>query len=83
MQENRHSILLEQKKNLTVSGVESVASFSEAKIVLTLVGGERMSVIGSGLKIVGFSKTNGSFTAEGTVMGISYGGKSLVSKIFK
>ncbi len=83
MQENRHSVILEQKKNLSVSGVESVASFSEAKIVLTLIGGERMSVIGSGLKIVGFSKTNGSFTAEGTIIGISYGGKSLVSKIFK
>ncbi len=83
MQENKHSIVLEQKKTLSVSGVESVASFSEAKIVLSLLGGERMSVIGSGLKIIGFSKTNGSFTAEGTVMGISYGGKSLASRIFK
>ena len=83
MQENKHLVVLEQKKSLTVSGVESVASFSEAKIILTLIGGERMSVIGSGLKIVGFSKTNGSFTAEGSILGISYGGKSLVSKIFK
>ena len=83
MQENKHSVVLEQKKNLTVSGVDSVSSFSEAKIVLTLIGGERMNIIGSELKIVGFSKTNGSFTAEGTVLGISYGGKSLVSKIFK
>jgi hypothetical protein len=83
MQENKHSIILEQKKNLTVSGVDSVSSFSEAKIVLTLIGGERMSIIGSDLKIVGFSKTNGSFTAEGTIMGLSYGGKSIVSKIFK
>lgn len=83
MQENKHSVILEQKKNLTVSGVESVSSFSEAKIVLSLIGGERMSVIGSGLKIVGFSKTNGSFTAEGTIVGLSYGGKSIVSKIFK
>ena len=83
MQENKHSVILEQKKNLTVSGVDSVSSFSEAKIVLTLIGGERMSIIGSDLKIVGFSKTNGSFTAEGTVMGLSYGGKSIVSKIFK
>ncbi|MBR2441942.1 MAG: sporulation protein [Clostridia bacterium] len=83
MQENKHSVILEQKKNLSVSGVDSVSSFSEAKIVLTLIGGERMSIIGSDLKIVGFSKTNGSFTAEGTVLGLSYGGKSLVSKIFK
>ena len=83
MQENKHSILLEQRKNLTVAGVESVASFSEVKIVLTLIGGERMNVIVSGLKITGFSKTSGAFTSEGTVTGISYGGKSLAARIFK
>ena len=83
MQENKHSVILEQKKSVSVSGVESVASFSEAKILLILIGGERMHIIGSGLKIVGFSKANGSFTAEGSILGLSYGGKSLVSKIFK
>ena len=83
MQDNKHSVMLEQRKNLSVNGVESVSSFSEVKIVLTLLGGERMSVIGSGLKITGFSKTSGTFTAEGDVMGISYGGKSLAARIFK
>lgn len=83
MQDNKHTVVLEQRKNLSVNGVESVASFSEVKISLTLLGGERMSVIGSGLKITGFSKANGTFTAEGDVMGISYGGKSLAARIFK
>lgn len=83
MQEMKHSVVIEQKKNLTVNGVESVSSFSEVKIVLCILGGERMQVVGSGLKITGFSKSNGSFTAEGEVMGISYGGKSFASKIFK
>ena len=83
MQENKHSVMLEQRKSLSISGIESVASFSEVKIVLVLLGGERMNVIGSGLKITGFSKTNGTFTAEGDVMGISYGGKSLAARIFK
>jgi hypothetical protein len=83
MQDNKHSVVLEQRKNLSVNGVESVASFSAVKILLTLLGGERMSVIGSGLKITGFSKANGTFTAEGDVMGISYGGKSLAARIFK
>ncbi len=83
MQENKHSIIIEQRKNLTVTAVESVVSFSEVKIVLSLLGGERVSVIGSGLKIIGFSKTNGTFGAEGTITGISYGGKSVVSRIFK
>ena len=83
MQENKHSVILEQRKSLSISGIESVASFSEVKIVLVLLGGERINVIGSGLKITGFSKTNGTFTAEGDVMGISYGGKSLTARIFK
>lgn len=83
MQENKHSVTIEQRKNLTVNAVESVVAFSEVKIILSLLGGERMSVVGSGLKIVGFSKTNGTFAAEGSVTSISYGGKSVVSKIFK
>ena len=83
MQENKHSLALEQKKFLTVNGVESVIAFSEAKITLSLQGGDRMFVIGSGLKISGFSKSSGVFNAEGAVLGISYGGKSLASRIFK
>lgn len=83
MQENRHLVTVEQRKNISVSGVESVAAFSEVKIVLALVGGEKMHVAGSGLKITGFSKTNGTFTAEGTISGISYGGKSFAAKLFR
>lgn len=84
MQENgKHSVELIQRKNLSVSGVESVVSFSEVKIVLSLLGGERMSVVGSGLKITGFSKQSGAFTAEGEFLGISYGAKSFAAKIFK
>ena len=83
MQDTKHSVVLEQRKTLSISGVESVGSFSEVKIVLVLVGGERLSVVGSGLKITGFSKASGSFTAEGEILGITYGGKSLAARIFK
>lgn len=83
MQDNKHSVVLEQRKSLSISGVESVGSFSEVKIVLVLVGGERLSVVGSGLKITGFSKASSSFTAEGEILGITYGGKSLAARIFK
>ncbi|MBO5411500.1 MAG: YabP/YqfC family sporulation protein [Clostridia bacterium] len=84
MQENsKHSVVIDQRKLLNVSGVESVTSFSEVKITLALFGGERLNVIGSGLKITGFSKANGSFVAEGEVTGISYGGKGFASRIFK
>ncbi len=83
MQENKHSVTVEQRKSLTVTAVESVVAFSEVKIILSLVGGGRMSVLGTGLKITNFSKTSGAFAAEGTVTGINYGGKSVASRIFK
>ncbi|MBQ7913496.1 MAG: hypothetical protein IJ308_07145 [Clostridia bacterium] len=83
MQETKHIVTIEQKKFLTVSAVESVVAFSEAKIVLALQGNVKMTVVGTGLKITGFSKSTGAFTAEGTVVGVSYGGKSFVSRLFK
>lgn len=83
MQDNKHIVTIEQKKFLTVSAVESVVAFSEVKIVLALQGNVKMTVVGTGLKITGFSKSTGAFTAEGTVVGVNYGGKSLVSRLFK
>ena len=83
MQEGKHIVTIEQKKFLTVSAVESVVAFSEVKIVLALQGNTRMSVVGTGLKITGFSKATGAFTAEGTVMGVNYGGKTLAARLFK
>ncbi len=85
MQESihQHSILLDQRKNLTVNGVASVVAFSEMRIVLALEKGEKLQIIGTDLKISGFSKTSGAFTAEGTISSISYNGKSFASKLFK
>lgn len=84
MQENQnHQINIEQRKKITVSGVDCVKAFSEVKIVLSLVGGEKLHVAGMGLKITGFVKASGVFTAEGTITGISYGGKSFASKLFR
>lgn len=83
MQETKHSVIIEQRKLISVSGVESVNSFSEVRIVLTRVGGEKMSVVGTDLKITSFSKASGAFTAEGSITGVQYGGKGLAARIFK
>ena len=58
MQKDVHQITLTQKKEVVVTGVEGVLSFSETKIALSLVGGGKLFVAGSGLKISGFSKEN-------------------------
>ncbi len=84
MQENQnHQINIEQRKKINVSGVESVKAFSEVKIVLALLSGEKLHVAGMGLKITGFIKASGVFTAEGNITGISYGGKSFAAKLFR
>lgn len=83
MQEQKHTLIIEQRKNITANGVESVAAFSEVKIVLRLIGGEKLFVVGSNLKITGFSKPQATFTAEGEISGVSYGGKPLLSRLFK
>lgn len=84
MQENQqHLVTIEQRKSITVTGVESVAAFSEVKIVLALQNGDKLHVIGSGMKINAFSKSGGTFTAEGTISGASYGGKSFAARLFK
>lgn len=84
MQENQnHQINIEQCKKITVSGVECVKAFSEVKIVLALLSGDRLHVAGMGLKITGFIKSSGVFTAEGNITGISYGGKSFAAKLFR
>ena len=83
MQKDVHQITLTQKKDVMVTGVEGVLSFSETKIGLSLVGGGKLFVAGSGLKISGFSKEDGIFTAGGTLTGVSYGGNGFASKLFK
>ena len=83
MQENKHSVIIEQRKNITINGVESVSAFSQVKILLSLFWGEKMQITGIGLKITGFSKSSGNFTAEGEICSVSYGGKSFAAKLFK
>ena len=80
---SKHNVSIEQKNRISVSGVENVAAFSEVKIVLRLLDGEKLHVVGTGLKITGFIKASGSFTAEGNVTGVSYGGKSFAAKLFR
>ncbi len=84
MQElQNHELKIEQRKKITVNGVDCVKAFSEVKIVLLLTGGEKVHIAGMGLKITGFIKASGVFTAEGEVTGVSYGGKSFAAKLFR
>lgn len=78
-----HRLTVDMKKSVSVLGVDSVMAFSPSKITLTLLGGERLYLVGADLKITAFSKESGVFEAVGKIMGASYGGKGFAAKIFK
>lgn len=78
-----HHLTIDQRKTISVSGVESVNAFSPSRIALTLSDGTKLFIAGMDLKISAFSKESGEFQAVGSVAGVSYGGKGFVAKIFK
>ncbi len=85
MQTQTESILtVEQQKKISLTGVESVDSFSENEIRLT-VRGKKMRITGAKFKILAFSKGSGAFSATGEVSLIRYGGAKgkLFQRLFK
>ena len=78
-----HTVSIEQCKRITATGIISVDAFSEKQIILTYQEG-RIVVGGSGMKITGFSKTGGNFSASGNIGSLRYipKGTSLKRKIF-
>lgn len=84
MQEPQNSSVLtvEQRKKVTMTCVESVDSFSEERITLTVCG-EKVTIDGMKLKILSFSQGSGSFSASGEVRAVRYGGGKSLRGIFK
>ena len=79
-----HSLGIEQCKKITATAIESVDGFSDKQILLSYSGG-RIIVLGSGMKIVNFSKTSGAFAATGDIASVRYAAKGtgLKSRLFK
>lgn len=71
-----HTLTIEERRKITMTGVESVTSFSPREISLRLSGG-KLLVSGSDLKITAFSKASGTFSASGNITALRYGGASL------
>ena len=83
-QAEQHILSVENCKRITATGIASVDSFSPTQLVLSY-GGGRITVTGSEMKITSFSKTNGQFSASGTITGVKYSGKaaSFKQRLFK
>lgn len=85
MTETGHTLQIENANRLCMTGISEVESFSESKIVALISGKDRITIIGSNLKISVFQKENGNLRLDGEIRQVTYsaGKLSAVSKIFK
>jgi sporulation protein YabP len=81
---NAHSLTLDLRKKLTITGVDSVDGFSEQTLKLS-VKGEKLFVYGNDIKITSFNKANGNLSAEGDFIELKYQKKKdgILKKVFK
>lgn len=80
--DNQSILTIEQRKKISMTAVESVDSFSDTRITLT-VGGQKVTIDGLRLKILAFSQGSGAFSASGEVRGVHYGTKGRLGGLFK
>jgi sporulation protein YabP len=66
-----HSLSLEARKQLTISGVEEVESFDEREIVMTTSCGS-LIIRGEELSVSRLSVESGDVTVRGLVSALSY-----------
>lgn len=83
-----HNIIMENRKNLTVSGIDDVDSFDENTVVLFTDMGV-LTVKGEDLHINKLSVDSGELSVEGDIYALNYSneeikkGGGLFSKLFK
>ncbi|MCF0146949.1 MAG: sporulation protein YabP [Clostridium sp.] len=89
LEEPRSNIVLENRKKLTLTGVEEVISFDDEKILLNTKLGF-LTIKGSELKMNKLDVQNGDVIIVGNVASIVYSSKeikkekeSIISKLFK
>ena len=66
-----HKILIDEKKDLMISGVNEVKSFDDETIILNTVGGI-LTVKGEGMKILGSNTQTGDLSATGKIYAVAY-----------
>ncbi len=66
-----HSISLEERRNITITGVTDIGGYDEQTIVAFTGLGE-VTVKGEGLHIIRMSVEMGELVAEGTINSINY-----------
>ncbi|MCM1228315.1 MAG: sporulation protein YabP [Clostridium sp.] len=75
-----HNVIMEGRKNLTISGVTDVDSFDERIIVLYTQLGE-LVIKGRDLHINSMSVETGDMTIDGDIWALNYGDKDKKSSL--
>lgn len=77
-------LILDNRKKISLTGVEGIIGFSEQFIKLK-INGVTVNITGNGIKITSFSKNNGNFSADGYFDGIKYGAEKvgIIKRLFK
>ncbi len=85
MTETGHTLQIENANRLCMTGISEVESFSESKVVAVISGKDRITIVGSNLKISVFQKENGNLRLDGEIRQVTYsaGKLSAVGKLFK
>ncbi len=78
----KQSIILEHRKDLRISGVKDIDSFSETKIVLNTVLGE-LVIKGNDLHIISLLTETGDLTVKGKINSLVYNDFSSNANFFK
>lgn len=69
--EKQHSVILEGRARLSVSGVEDVESFDEDNVLVMTTRGT-LNIKGTGLRIDKLSLDHGELSLEGDVYSLQY-----------
>lgn len=85
MTESGHTLQIENRNRICMTGINEVESFSESKVVAIIGGKDKVIIIGDKLKISVFQKENGNLRLDGEIRQVTYsaGKLSAVGKIFK
>ena len=89
IEDNRGNIILENRKKMTLTGVEEVISFDDEKILLNTKLGA-LTIKGQNLKMNKLDVQNGDVMINGEIYYIGYSGKevkkekeSIIGRLFK
>lgn len=77
-----HNIIMEGRKNLRISGVNDIDSFTESRIILSTVMGE-LIVKGDDLHVISLDAESGDFIMTGSINSLTYSRNSVLDGTMK